>query len=458
VSFELTFEDDSSDLFDSRISDAIDALTSADAKPSASPFVRVESPSQLSDELSDVVASSSTGGTPLAAPAPPHSGAGVSVPPVQVPVPVDLSVQSAIEPSAELAQSAVISLQARIDRYDADTSLDGHLSLPRSDAYLRPFVRVGKLDTERALLRLVMQRQWLHEHVDDDRVLHRLAAAMFRTVLRRGAVQPLSGVDSAGRACLLVRVRLIVNSPMDTANITRLAVYTAARWLRERCDVLALRGATILVDWRDADCGTREIAIARSVLDALQRRWPVRVGAVLVIGAPVMATMAWRLLRAVVSAKLAARVKFCSECVPVAADAQSADAKQRLLAELATHGIDAGAVPRDLGGANAPSDDAPWVARLEADESELVTLTATKDASVERLGAKVDPDNKFRMLSVGDKSFAAQLDLRVDDWIVKFNGADVLAITDLKVRAGETCTVQLLVLRPTRTFNVTDSP
>jgi hypothetical protein len=456
MSFELTFEDDP-DLFDSRLSDAIDALTRGDAptlgSATASPYVRVESPSSLSDSLSEIAASAAA--TPVAAPTSSTTTTLTSA--TSEASAVDLTVQCAIEGSVELTQSAVISLQARIERYESDPTLERHLVLPRNETYLRPFVRVAKLDTERAVLRLVLQRQWLLEHVDDDRALHRLAVAMFRSVLKRGAVQPLSCVDAAGRACLLVRVRLITGSPMDTANITRLAVYTAARWLRERCDVLSLRGATVLLDWRDAECGTREISVARSVLDALQRRWPVRVGSVLVIGAPVMATMAWRLLRAVVSAKLAARVAFCRESLPVAVDAQTADAKERVLAELAEHGIDANAVPRDLGGANAPSDDAPWVSRLEADESELVTLSATKAASVERLGAKVDPDRKFRVLSVADGSFAAQLDLRVDDWIVKFNGADVLAVSDLKVRPGEAYDVQVLVLRPTRHFNVTDS-
>jgi hypothetical protein len=57
MSFELTF-DDEPDIYDSRVSDAIDALTAADIashrrrRPSiASPYLRVESPSSLSDEF-----------------------------------------------------------------------------------------------------------------------------------------------------------------------------------------------------------------------------------------------------------------------------------------------------------------------------------------------------------------------------------------------------------------------
>jgi C-terminal processing protease CtpA/Prc len=96
------------------------------------------------------------------------------------------------------------------------------------------------------------------------------------------------------------------------------------------------------------------------------------------------------------------------------------------------------------------------VSRLEVDESNLVTLRATKLASVERLGAKVDPDNKFKVLTVAADSFGATLGLLVDDWIVKFNGADVIAVSDLKLRANEEYDVEVVVLRPDRAFNVTD--
>jgi hypothetical protein len=64
MSFELTF-DDEPDIYDSRVSDAIDALTSSDvAAPStpslasiASPYLRVESPTSLSDEFGSASAS-----------------------------------------------------------------------------------------------------------------------------------------------------------------------------------------------------------------------------------------------------------------------------------------------------------------------------------------------------------------------------------------------------------------
>lgn len=456
MSFELTF-DDEPDLYDSRVSDAIDALTAADiASPSTpsitSPYLRVESPTSLSDEFG------STGNTPIGVVSSSSSSALTSVvsdaPPTTAALPVDLTVQSRIVSAAEVTQSALISLQSRVERYESDATLDQQVPLPRSEAYLRPFTRVAKLDAERALLRLVLQRQWLVANVEDDRSAHRLGVAMFRTVLRRGAVQPLAGLDATGHACLLVRVRVVTNSSMDTAAITRLAVYIAGRWLRERGDVLSLVGATILLDWRDAECGTREIGIARAVLDALQRRWPIRVGSIVVIGAPVMATMAWRLLRAVVSAKLVARVKFCSEAMPLV-DA-SDDARGRMRAELTALGVDASTLPRDLGGADTVNDDTPWLARLEVDESNLVTLRAKKSASVDRLGAKVDPDNKFKVLTVAEESFSATLGLLVDDWIVKFNGADVIAVSDLKLRGNEEYDVEVVVLRPDRAFNLTD--
>jgi C-terminal processing protease CtpA/Prc len=179
-----------------------------------------------------------------------------------------------------------------------------------------------------------------------------------------------------------------------------------------------------------------------------------RVGSIVVIGAPVMATMAWRLLRAVVSAKLVARVKFCNETLPL--EEASDEARACMRAELTAMGVDASTLPRDLGGSDTASDETSWVSRLEVDESNLVTLRATKLASVERLGAKVDPDNKFKVLTVTADSFSATLGLQVDDWIVKFNGADVMAVTDLKLRANEEYAVEVVVLRPDRAFNLTD--
>jgi hypothetical protein len=369
---------------------------------------------------------------------------------------VDLTVQTSHrERGGSDAICALISLQSRVERYESDATLEQQVPLPRNEAYLRPFTRVAKLDAERALLRLVLQRQWL------------VAQCGGRSVGTSARRSPCSARCCGAALCSrspvsmrrVMRVCWCAFESLPIAQwilppITRLAVYIAGRWLRERGDVLSLVGATILLDWRDAECGTREIGIARSVLDALQRRWPIRVGGIVVIGAPVMATMAWRLLRAVVSAKLVARVKFCSESMPLV-DA-SDDARGRMRAELTALGIDASTLPRDLGGAETVNDDTPWVARLEVDESNLVTLRARKSASVDRLGAKVDPDNKFKVLTVADESFSATLGLLVDDWIVKFNGTDVIAVSDLKLRGNEEYEVEVVVLRPDRAFNLTD--
>lgn len=148
------------------------------------------------------------------------------------------AVQRNLDDSDVVAQSSIISLHGRIDRYESDVEIQrnafGGKLHNKSDDFLTPFVRVAKYDTEKALLRLAKQQQWLDEHVSAQQPL---AAHRFRTVLQSGAIQPLPGVDLAGRACLLLSIRplmaLAAKEPIDFA---ALAVCKSVWCLRKRGD------------------------------------------------------------------------------------------------------------------------------------------------------------------------------------------------------------------------------
>lgn len=222
---------------------------------------------------------------------------------------------------------------------------------------------------------------------------------------------------------MLIRLRFVPLS--DAERVARLAVYVAARWLLERRDELSLRGAVLLLDCRGASAGPDAISAGRATLDALQRRWPIRLTRVVVFGHSRLVQLAWHgTLRPLASPKLAARVHFCSSSPPPLSDepaattASTADTAA-FAAELSTLGIDLRTLPRQLGG---DSDSAPWAAQVEAAESELQTLRVHKPAAVAKLGARVDPEQRFRVLAVAEDGFAAQLGIQVDDWIVQFNG------------------------------------
>jgi hypothetical protein len=337
--------------------------------------------------------------------------------------------QRTLEDADAVAQSSVISLRARIEQYESDGEIQrrrfGAKLHCKNDEFLRMFVRVAKFSTERALLRLSLLQQWLDEHTTvspQASQQQRLSAQTFRRVLEARVVQPLPGVDANGRACMLVDVRTLTDTDLlpDARAVARFAVYVAARWLRERGDVLSLRGATLLLDWRVAECGTYEMAAVKATLDALQRRIPIRLARIVVIGAPTSARVSWTLLRALLSKKLAARVYFCTASAPLLAQpakaaADCADdgatnapsatalaaadesAASSLIAELHAIGVDRSLLPRALigggtGAAAADDDKVPWVMRLVVDESRLTTLVATKPAGVARLGVRIDPD------------------------------------------------------------------
>jgi hypothetical protein len=149
--------------------------------------------------------------------------------------------QQTLEDADAVAQSSVISLRARIERYEQDVEIQrkpyGSRLHSKGDEFLRMFVRVAKFNTERALLRLALQQEWLDMNVRDKQ---RLAATEFRRALEARAVQPLPGVDAHGRACLLVSVRCIADTHLlsSSSAVARFAFYVAARWLRERGDVV----------------------------------------------------------------------------------------------------------------------------------------------------------------------------------------------------------------------------
>lgn len=94
-------------------------------------------------------------------------------------------------------------------------------------------------------------------------------------------------------------------------------------------------------------------------------------------------------------------------------------------------------------------------ARLFADESRLTTLRAEKAAGAARLGVRVDPDDQFRVLAVNDSAaFGAQLGLRVDDRLVRWQAADVVALSDLRLEPAAVGPVECVVLRAIDDFSI----